>query len=103
MTTSMLLSLISEQLPSPHHQTNRSWPMLQSPSSPKHPVLGLWNPVYQGWLVSDVVEVHADSSIWTQDSTQAQEYRTESTALVASKHLRDFYGIDTSVSIIKYV
>ena len=80
----------------------------QSPFSQKHqsgqmrPLLGLWNPIYQGWLVSDVKEVYADSSIWTQSFGEAQAFRTEGAAKNASRHLRDFYGIDTSVCVLDF-
>lgn len=71
--------------------------MQQSHFSARPLALGLWSPVYQGWLVSDVEEVHADSSIWTKSPETAQLYRTEAAALIAKKHLRDFHGIETNI------
>ncbi len=68
----------------------------------QHPLLGLWNPIYQGWLVSDVKEVHADSSIWTDKFNEAQTFRTEQAAANAKKHLRDFYNISTSVCVLNF-
>lgn len=79
-------------------QPSRSSQKLQ-----QHPLLGLWNPIYQGWLVSDLKEVYADSSIWTKSYTEAHAFRTEGAAKTASKHLRDFYGIDTSVCVLDFM
>lgn len=77
----------------------------QSQSLPKPQqivLLGLWNPIYQGWLVNDVKEVFADSSIWTKEYNEAQKFRTEAAALTAGKHLRDFYGINVVVSVMEF-
>lgn len=68
----------------------------------QHPLLGLWNPIYQGWLVSDVKEVFADSSIWTKDFKDAQTFRTEAAAVTAGKQLRDYYGINVVVSVMEF-
>ncbi len=68
----------------------------------QHPLLGLWNPIYQGWLVSDVKEVFADSSIWTKDFDSAQTFRTEQAADTARKQLRDNYNVVTSVCVLGY-
>jgi hypothetical protein len=96
---------ISEPLPSPHLLTNRYSPVQPSLSSqklPKHPLFGLWNPVWQAWLVSDVQEVSDDSEIWTETFDHAQIFRTEAAAQVARMHLRDFYAIDTAVCVLGY-
>ncbi len=77
-------------------------PEQQSPSLQKHPLLGLWNPIYQGWLVTDVKTMHTDSSIWTDNFSDAQTFRTEQAASAAKKHLRDFYKIDVSICVLGY-
>ena len=82
-----------------------SSPEQQSLSSPKLqqiPLLGLWNPIYQGWLVDDIKEVFADSSIWTKEYNDAQKFRTEAAALTASKQLRDYYGINVVISVMEF-
>ena len=77
-------------------------PSLSSPKLQQIPLLGLWNPIYQGWLVNDVKEVYADSSIWTKEYNDAQKFRTEAAALTAGKHLRDFYGINVVVTVMEF-
>ena len=74
----------------------------QSHSLQKHPLLGLWNPIWQGWLVNDVKEVTGDSDIWTTEFNEAQTFRTESAANNARKHLRDFYDIDVCICVLNY-
>ena len=83
-------------------QNNPYLQELQSQSSQKHPLLGLWNPIWQGWLISDVKEVSADSSIWTNDFQDAQTFRTEQAAKNARRHLRDYYNIDVSICVLNY-
>ena len=77
-------------------------PSLSSPKLQQIPLLGLWNPIYQGWLISDLKEVFSDSSIWTKEYNDAQKFRTEAAALTAGKHLRDFYGINVVVSVMEF-
>ena len=79
-----------------------SLPEQPSASSQRFPLLGLWNPIWQGWLVNDVKEVSGDSEIWTSDFKEAQTFRTEAAATIARKHLRDFYNIDAVVSVLGY-
>ena len=77
-------------------------PEQPSLSSQRHPLLGLWNPTYQGWLVNDLKEVYADSSIWTKSYAEAQAFRTEEAAMKAMKQLRDFYGINVTVCVLDF-
>ncbi len=98
----MKQSLISVQSTSTEPVKSPSLPEQPSPSSQRFPLLGLWNPIWQGWLVNDVKEVTGDSDIWTSEFNEAQTFRTEAAAKNASKHLRDFYNIDVSVCVLGY-
>jgi hypothetical protein len=67
----------------------------QSKSLPRFPLFGVWNPK-EGWLIDS--SIYADGSIlWTENISQAQVFRTEAKALLATKHLRDFSQIITAV------
>ena len=68
----------------------------------KHPLLGLWNPIWQGWLANGVEEVSNDSDIWTPDFNAAQAFRTATAAENARKHLRDFYDVTTSICVLDF-
>ena len=104
---------MTSSVPSTTSNESQSTPQLMKPSSPvqpslssrklqQHPLFGLWNPTYQGWLISDVKEVFADSSIWTKEFKDAQKFRTEAAALTASKQLRDYYGINVVISVMEF-
>jgi hypothetical protein len=68
----------------------------QSKSSPKFQYFGVWNPE-EGWLIDSSIPVADGSILWTQNISQAQVFRTEAAALLATKHLRDFSQIITAV------
>ena len=96
-TSTESLNMPQLMKPSSQVQPSRSSLKLQ-----QHPLFGLWNPIYQGWLISDLKEVFADSSIWTKEYNDAQKFRTEAAALTAGKHLRDYYGINVVVSVMEF-
>jgi hypothetical protein len=68
----------------------------QSKSLPKFPLFGVWNPE-KGWLIDSSIPVADGSILWTENISQAQVFRTEAKALLATKHLRDFSQIITAV------
>lgn len=103
MTTSAVPSIISVSSQKTPTMTSPSSPVQQSPSLPKHPLFGLWNPIYQGYLSNGVKEIDAcDSSLWTQDYDDAHLFRTESAANYARQQFRDNYNITTVVSVMRY-
>ena len=102
MTTFDKRSIISVTSQKTPPMTTPFLPVQQLQSLPKHPLFGLWNPIYQGYLVNDVKEVHADSSIWTKEFTEAHKFRTEEAALTAGKHLRDFYGVHVIICVMEF-
>ena len=68
----------------------------QSKSLPKFPLFGVWNPE-EGWLIDNAEPISDGDSMWTKNISQAQVFRTEAKALLATKHLRDFAQIYTAV------
>jgi hypothetical protein len=68
----------------------------QSKSLQKFPLFGVWNPE-EGWLIDSSIPVADGSILWTENISQAQVFRTEAKALLATKHLRDFSQIITAV------
>jgi hypothetical protein len=68
----------------------------QSKSLQKFPLFGVWNPE-EGWLIDSSIPVADGSILWTKNISQAQVFRTEAKALLATKHLRDFSQIITAV------
>ncbi len=68
----------------------------QSKSSPKFQYFGVWNPE-EGWLIDSSIPVADGSILWTKNISQAQVFRTEAKALLATKHLREFAQIITAV------
>jgi len=68
----------------------------QSKSLPKFPLFGVWNPE-EGWLIDHASPIADGDSMWTEESSQAQVFRTEAKALLATKHLRDFAQVNTAV------
>ena len=73
----------------------------QSKSLPKFPLFGVWNPE-EGWLIDHASPIADGDSMWTKDISQAQVFRTEAKALLATKHLRDFARVDTAVRPIDH-
>jgi len=67
----------------------------QSKSLPKFPLFGVWSE--EGWLIDSSIPVVDGSILWTKNISQAQVFRTEAKALLATKHLRDFSQIITAV------
>jgi len=67
----------------------------QSKSLPKFPLFGVWSE--EGWLIDSSIPVADGSILWTKNISQAQVFRTEAKALLATKHLRDFSQIITAV------
>jgi hypothetical protein len=80
--------MTTTQTPSSHGQ--------QSKSLPKFQFFGVWNPK-EGWLIDSSIPVADGSILWTKNISQAQVFRTEAKALLATKHLRDFSQIITAV------
>jgi len=72
----------------------------QSKSLPKFPLFGVWSE--QGWLIDSSVPVADGSILWTRNISQAQIFRTEAKALLATKHLRDFSQIIAAVRPIDH-
>jgi len=72
----------------------------QSKSLPKFPLFGVWS--VQGWLIDSSVPVADGSILWTRNISQAQIFRTEAKALLATKHLRDFSQIIAAVRPIDH-
>jgi len=72
----------------------------QSKSLPKFPLFGVWSE--QGWLIDSSVPVADGSILWTRNISQAQIFRTEAKALLATKHLRDFAHIIAAVRPIDH-
>ena len=68
----------------------------QFKSLPKFQHFGVWNPE-EGWLIDSSIPVADGSILWTRNISQAQVFRTEAKALLATKHLRDFSQIITAV------
>lgn len=73
----------------------------QSKSLPKFPLFGVWNPE-EGWLIDHASPIADGDSMWTKESSQAQVFRTEAKALLATKHLRDFSQIIAAVRPIDH-
>jgi hypothetical protein len=73
----------------------------QSKSLPKFPLFGVWNPE-EGWLIDSSIPVADGSILWTRNISQAQIFRTEAKALLATKHLRDFAQIIAAVRPIDH-
>lgn len=79
-------------------------PTTQTPSSleqqftslPRFPHYGVWN-LEEGWLIDHAAPIADGDSMWTKESSQAQVFRTEAKALLATKHLRDFAQVNTAV------
>jgi len=72
----------------------------QSKSLPKFPLFGVWSE--QGWLIDSSIPVADGSILWTRNISQAQIFRTEAKALLATKHLRDFSQIIAAVRPIDH-
>jgi len=72
----------------------------QSKSLPKFPLFGVWSE--QGWLIDSSIPVADGSILWTKNISQAQIFRTEAKALLATKHLRDFSQIIAAVRPIDH-
>ena len=73
----------------------------QFKSLPRFPLFGVWN-LEEGWLIDNATPVADDSSMWTTESSQAQVFRTEAKALLATKHLRDFAQVETVVRTLDH-
>ena len=83
--------------------TTPSLPVQPLPSSQRHPLFGLWNPIHQGYLSNGIKEIDAcDSALWTQDYDDAHLFRTEGAANIARQQFRDNYNITTVVSVMRY-
>jgi hypothetical protein len=72
----------------------------QSKSLPKFPLFGVWSE--EGWLIDSSIPVADGSILWTRNISQAQIFRTEAKALLATKHLRDFSQIIAAVRPIDH-
>jgi hypothetical protein len=72
----------------------------QSKSLPKFPLFGVWSE--EGWLIDSSIPVADGSILWTRNISQAQIFRTEAKALLATKHLRDFAQIIAAVRPIDH-
>jgi len=72
----------------------------QSKSLPKFPLFGVWSE--EGWLIDSSIPVADGSILWTKNISQAQIFRTEAKALLATKHLRDFSQIIAAVRPIDH-
>jgi hypothetical protein len=72
----------------------------QSKSLPKFPLFGVWSE--EGWLIDSSIPVVDGSILWTKNISQAQIFRTEAKALLATKHLRDFAQIIAAVRPIDH-
>jgi len=72
----------------------------QSKSLPKFPLFGVWSE--EGWLIDSSIPVADGSILWTKNILQAQTFRTEAKALLATKHLRDFAQIIAAVRPIDH-
>jgi hypothetical protein len=73
----------------------------QSKSLPRFPLFGVWNPE-EGWLIDNAAPISDGGSLWTENISQAQVFRTEAKALLATKHLRDFAQIHTAVKPLNH-
>jgi hypothetical protein len=73
----------------------------QFKSLPKFPLFGVWNPE-EGWLIDHASPIADGDSMWTKESSQAQVFRTEAKALLATKHLRDFAQVEAAVRPIDH-